>query len=198
MCGPKPPTIYPDPFAEPPSFYPCPFEVRTKSTGTRSFTVNIMTWEIGISNVRGITTILHVIVWRFLLHIVWFHYVVWKRGYSFAFLMAIFMLISIMSLMCVKLIDKWIHAGSCGIIFNMGCKYLLSRPGGEARHRGWAFRLSVRPSVCCPPGKSFRLRCLMYVWNTFRGHIKLQKHFRSTAWRSNIDIMIDADGKKIF
>ena len=37
MCGPKPPTIYPDPFAEPPSFYPCPFEVHTKSTGTRSF-----------------------------------------------------------------------------------------------------------------------------------------------------------------
>ena len=37
---PKPPTIYPDPFAEPPSFYPCPFEVHTKSTGTRSFTVN--------------------------------------------------------------------------------------------------------------------------------------------------------------
>ena len=38
------------------------------------------------------------------------------------------------------------------------------------------------------PGKSFRLKFLMYVWNTFRGHIKLQKHFRS-----NIDIMIDAD-----
>ena len=36
----------------------------------------------------------------------------------------------------------------------------------------------------------------MYVWNTFRGHIKLQKHFRLTVWRSNIDIMIDADEKK--
>ena len=35
----------------------------------------------------------------------------------------------------------------------------LSRPGREARHRGWAFRLSV----CCPPGKSFRLKFLMYV-----------------------------------
>ena len=43
------------------------------------------------------------------------------------------------------------------------------------------------------PGKSFRLKFLMYVWNTFRGHLKLQKHFRWTVWRSNIDIMIDVD-----
>ena len=43
------------------------------------------------------------------------------------------------------------------------------------------------------PGKTFRLKFLLYVWNTFRGHIKLQKHFRWTVWRSNIDIMIDAD-----
>ena len=56
--------------------------------------------------------------------------------------------------------------------------------------------LSVCPSVCCPPGKSFRLKFLMYIWNTFRGHIKLQKHFRWTVWRSNIDIMIHADEKK--
>ena len=33
------------------------------------------------------------------------------------------------------------------------------------------------------PGKSFRLKFLMYDWNTFRGHIKLQKHFRWTVWR---------------
>ena len=43
------------------------------------------------------------------------------------------------------------------------------------------------------PGKSFWLKFLMYVYNTFRGHIKLHKHFRWTVWRSNIDIMIDAD-----
>ena len=43
------------------------------------------------------------------------------------------------------------------------------------------------------PGKSFRLKLLMYVWNTFRGHIKLQKDFRWTVWRSNIDIKIYAD-----
>ena len=48
------------------------------------------------------------------------------------------------------------------------------------------------------PWKSFRLKFLMYVWNTFRGHIKLQKHFRWTVWRSNIDIMIHADEKKLF
>ena len=38
----------------------------------------------------------------------------------------------------------------------------------------------------------------MYVWNTFRGHIKLQKHFRWTVWRSNIDIMIHADETNYF
>ena len=62
------------------------------------------------------------------------------------------------------------------------------------------------PFFCCLdfaifqhiPGKSFRLKFLMYVWNTFRGHIKLQKHFRWTLWRSNIDIMIHADEKKLF
>ena len=37
----------------------------------------------------------------------------------------------------------------------------------------------------------------MYVLNTFRGHIKLQKDFRWTVWRSNIDIMIHADENKI-
>ena len=37
----------------------------------------------------------------------------------------------------------------------------------------------------------------MYVWNTFRGHIKLQKDFRWTVWRWNIDIMIHADENKI-
>ena len=42
-----------------------------------------------------------------------------------------------------------------------------------------------------------KLKFLMYVWNTFRGHIKLQKHFRLTVWRLNIDNMIDADENKI-
>ena len=53
--------------------------------------------------------------------------------------------------------------------------------------------LGLLPFLQHIPGKSFRLKFLMYVWNTFRGHIKLQKHFRWTVWRSNIDIMIDAD-----
>ena len=58
--------------------------------------------------------------------------------------------------------------------------------------------LSVCPFVVCrPPGKSFRLKFLMYVWNTFRGHIKLQKDFRWTVWRSNIDIIIHADENQI-
>ena len=48
------------------------------------------------------------------------------------------------------------------------------------------------------PGKNFRLKFLMYVWNTFRGHIKLQKYFRWTVWRSNIDIVIDAHKKTYF
>ena len=42
-----------------------------------------------------------------------------------------------------------------------------------------------RPLVQHIPGKSFRLKFLMYVSNTFRGHIKLQKDFRWTVWRSN-------------
>ena len=47
------------------------------------------------------------------------------------------------------------------------------------------------------PGKSFRLKFLMYVWNrTHKATKKLQKHFRWTVWRSNIDILIDADEKK--
>ena len=49
------------------------------------------------------------------------------------------------------------------------------------------------------PGKSFRLvKFLMYVWNTFRGHIKLQKTLQLDSMeRSNIDIMIHADEQKI-
>ena len=47
------------------------------------------------------------------------------------------------------------------------------------------------------PGKSFRLKFVRYVGNTFRGHIKLQKDFRWTVWKSNIDIMIHADDNKI-
>ena len=58
------------------------------------------------------------------------------------------------------------------------------------------FAVWILPFFQHIPGKSFRLKLLMYVWNTFRGHIKLQKHFRWTVCRSNIDIMIDADGKK--
>ena len=49
------------------------------------------------------------------------------------------------------------------------------------------------PFVQHIPGKSFRWKFLMYVWNTFRGHIEIQKDFRWTVWRSNIDILIHAD-----
>ena len=55
----------------------------------------------------------------------------------------------------------------------------------------------------CPRGSLYhreslplKLKLLMYVLNTFRGHIKLQKDF-SEVWRSNIDIMIHADENKI-
>ena len=55
----------------------------------------------------------------------------------------------------------------------------------------------VPQCVCRPTGKSVRLKFLMYVWNTLRGYIKLQKDFRWTVWRWNIDIMINADENQI-